>query len=370
MGQGITTTQFYLYGRRNFTKTGYEKASKKFVPGELEGAKLSGRSYMVTGANSGVGKEVSKYIASKGGTVYMVCRNPERAEKAKEEIVQETKSDSVHVLIADMTSQKSVKSMFEEQFASHIKSQSTPKLHGVVCNAGMLFWEKKLTDEGVERTFALHLLIGCYYMTKMALPFLQNAAKDNEEPRVVLVSSGGMYNFGFPKWEKASGLLDAAKYDGQAAYAFAKRGQVLLAEEWTKQYPDITFVSCHPGWTLTPAVDEVYGDLKKWLEPLRDPWEGTEGIAWLTSAPKERLESGAFYLDRVPQRKHLAGPFFTEGTRTKNTPEQIQEMMQKLEETSQKIDAGIPVQVMEETDDKDKQSAAMGTKYKKAAASS
>ena len=82
-------------------------------------------------------------------------------------------------------------------------------------------------------------------------------------------------------------------------YAYAKRGQVLLCERWSAMYPSVKFVSCHPGWTQTPAVDAAYdAKTKAYLEPLRSPWEGAEGIAWLCAAPAEELEAGAFYLDR------------------------------------------------------------------------
>jgi len=89
-------------------------------------------------------------------------------------------------------------------------------------------------------------------------------------------------------------------------------------------------VSCHPGWTSTPGVDDAYGETKSWLEPLRTTWQGAEGIVWLCVADSEKLQSGAFYLDRAPQVKHMAGPFFTEGWATKNSAEEVKEMMTKL----------------------------------------
>lgn len=128
---------------------------------------------------------------------------------------------------------------------------------------------------------------------------------------------------------------ETKKYDGQFAYVYAKRGQVLLCEEWAKQYSGkVKVVSCHPGWTMTGGVESAYGDNKKYLEPLRTLWQGSEGILWLCIAPPDQIKDGEFYLDRCPQRKHLAGPFFTEGTFTKNTPEEIKVMMEKLEQWS------------------------------------
>jgi hypothetical protein len=56
-------------------------------------------------------------------------------------------------------------------------------------------------------------------------------------------------------------------------------------------------------------------------------WEGSEAICWLATAPAASLESGAFYLDRQPQTKHIAGPFMTEGSRTKNSADEVAELM-------------------------------------------
>ena len=117
------------------------------------------------------------------------------------------------------------------------------------------------------------------------------------------------------------------------AYGYAKRGQVLLVERMTKEYPAIAFVSCHPGRTKTAGVDAAYGSSSKILEPMRTTWEGSEGICWLMATPKEKVEGGAFYLDRTPQRKHIAGAFMTDGSFTKNTEQEVDEMMKNLEQT-------------------------------------
>lgn len=88
------------------------------------------------------------------------------------------------------------------------------------------------------------------------------------------------------------------------------------------------------GWVATEGVESAYGENKKYLEPLRSLYEGSEGIAWLCASPAEQVESGAFYLDRSPQVKHMSGPFFTEGSFTKNTPEEVAEMMTRLQQWS------------------------------------
>lgn len=125
-------------------------------------------------------------------------------------------------------------------------------------------------------------------------------------------------------------------FDGQLAYAYCKRGQVLLAEQLAQQAGTrIKYVSCHPGWVDTPGVEAAYGKKKKYLEPMRTTWQGTEGIAWLCAAPTSEINGGEFYLDRNPQTKHLAGYFMSEGTFTKNTAEEVSDMMANLEAWSE-----------------------------------
>ena len=97
-----------------------------------------------------------------------------------------------------------------------------------------------------------------------------------------------------------------------------------------KTHPEITWLTCHPGWVETPAVDLAYGSQKKYLSPMRTPWEGAEGITWLFWKGRQALKNGGFYLDRAPQTKHIGGLFMTEGGYTKNSEKDVDEMMEEL----------------------------------------
>lgn len=284
-----------------------------------DGVDLTDQVIVVTGANSGLGKQVATYAAAKGARLYMFCRSMDRAQAAKDEIVQATSSAKVEIVQVDVGELASVRKAVEELLSKE------SKVDAVVCNAGVLLNDKQLTSEGNEATFSSHLLGGSYLLSQLLRPKL------SEKGRVIFVTSGGMYNFKLPAWKYLTSAEDVT-YNGVNAYAFAKRGQVLLAGRLAETEPEITWVTAHPGWADTNAMDEAFGDNTKYLAPLREAWEGAEGVAWLLGA--KNLENGALYLDRKPQPKHLAGPFFTEGSHTKNTKEEVDEFMANLKKAA------------------------------------
>jgi dehydrogenase/reductase SDR family protein 12 len=361
VGQFMSTSQFYFYGRWHFTQTGWKNHSKLYSQPDIlsdSSPNLAGKVYMITGANSGIGKEIAYFLAMKAATVYLVCRSNERGLAAQNEIISKTKNKNVFLLVADVSLEKDIYSLWDD-FVSHQKSYSfsssssasstvskRPRLDCLICNAGVLLNHHTMTEEGVEMTFATHLLFGSYLLGSLAIPLLQETLQqdtksnkaDNDSigssGRMIFVSSGGMYNSKLPSWDVLTST-GVEPHSGQMVYSYAKRGQVLLCEEWAKQHRDLTFLSCHPGWVDTPGVNKVYSAVaKRFLSPLRSLWEGSEGIIWLALASKDELESGGFYLDRALQTKHIAGPFFTEGSFTKNSPEEVEEMMKNLEKWS------------------------------------
>jgi dehydrogenase/reductase SDR family protein 12 len=338
MGQTISSTQFFLYGKKHFTQNGYLKHIKKYAePVQVtsnigineeaaDGVNLTGKVVVVTGANSGLGKEVATYSAAKGAKLYMLCRSKDRAEAARDEIMEKTGNKDIEIVLVDVAELSKVRDA-----ANTLKSKE-PKIHAIVCNAGVLLNDRRESSEGNELTLASHLIGGSYLLSKLLMDQVKAA---DGQGRIIMVTSGGMYNYKFPAWNVAANTGDQKeKYNGVNLYAYAKRGQVLLAERWSKEYPDVTFCTVHPGWADTPAVEEAFGDSKKYLKPLREPWQGAEGVTWLVGTDRSNLESGDLYLDRKSQPKHLAGPFFSEGSFTKNSPEEVDEMMENLKKVA------------------------------------
>ena len=248
----------------------------------------------------------------------MICRNRERAEKAKEDIagtiaLKDEEKDRLRILIADVSVLQDVQAAVEQ-----LKGQET-KLDCLVCNAGALVDSKKMTPDNLEITFASHLAVGTYALSRLAMPLLEKS----EDPRLIVVTSGGQYTASYPGFDVA-GLAKKGSFNGQLQYAYAKRAQVYLVQKWSTMYPKLKIVSAHPGWTSTPGVDNVYGSFEqKLLSPLRSSWEGTEGIAWLCVGPRESLEDGQLYLDRFTQPFDLT-------SRTKNSDAQKEALFESL----------------------------------------
>lgn len=178
MYSAVTATQFYLYGKKHFTKTGWMNASKNYKSPDLlkTDINLSDKVYMITGANAGIGREITTYLASKNATVYMVCRSPDRSKAVMDKIISETNNNKVHLLLGDCGLERDIRRLWDE-FVAHRRQLSVNhndniRLDALVCNAGALLNEKTISSEGVEVTFATHLLFGTYLLGSLALPTL------------------------------------------------------------------------------------------------------------------------------------------------------------------------------------------------------
>ncbi|KAF3333466.1 Dehydrogenase/reductase SDR family member 12 [Carex littledalei] len=287
------TAAFGVYGFTQFTKSGFIEHSKKFKEEDMK-IQMDGKNCIVTGANSGIGFATAEGLASRGATVYMVCRNKERGEAAQSQIQSNTGNPNIHLEICDLSSVRDIKT-FVSQFSLNDKP-----LHVLVNNAGILENSRRTTSEGLELSFAVNVA-GTYTMTELLMPLLEKASPD---ARVITVSSGGMYNSPLTKDLQFS----ESNFDGTLQYARNKRLQVALTEKWAEKYSNkgIGFYSMHPGWAETPGVAKSLPSFTEKLQgKLRTKEEGADTVIWLALHPKEKLVSGAFYFDRAEAPKHL-----------------------------------------------------------------
>ncbi|XP_061774155.1 dehydrogenase/reductase SDR family member 12 [Nerophis ophidion] len=282
---------WFVKGLNEYTKSGYEAAAKHFVASDLE-VDLSGRSFMITGANSGLGKATAQEIANRGGTVHMVCRNKGRADAAKQEIVERSKNQNVHVHVVDMSCAKHLWDFAQTFVQSNV-------LNVLINNAGCMVNQREVTEEGLEKNFATNTL-GTYILTTALLPALKKA----QDPRVVTVSSGGMLT---QKLNVDDLQFEKGTFDGTMAYAQNKRQQVILTERWATQHKDIHWSSMHPGWADTAAVQTSMPSFHaKMVNKLRTEAMGADTMVWLAvSAAATKQPSGLFFQDRRAVATHL-----------------------------------------------------------------
>ena len=139
---------------------------------------MTDRVCMVTGANSGIGRETARALVKMGATVVMVVRNQEAGEEVRQAIISETGNESIELMIADLFSMDQVR-----RLASDFKKTHT-RLDVLVNNAGAIFPKREETVDGFERTVALNHLAP-FLLTHELLELLKASAPS----RIVNVSS-------------------------------------------------------------------------------------------------------------------------------------------------------------------------------------
>uniref|UniRef100_A0A8C2G228 Dehydrogenase/reductase (SDR family) member 12 n=1 Tax=Cyprinus carpio TaxID=7962 RepID=A0A8C2G228_CYPCA len=316
-------TVWFLKGLQEYTKSGYEAAARSFVEADLE-VSVSGRSFIITGANSGIGKAAACEIAKRGGTVHLVCRNEDRAKEARKDVVEQSKNENVHVHLVDMSNPRKV-----WEFASGFSQNHN--LHVLINNAGCMVNQRELTEDDLEKNFATNTLgrkvnSWTYILTTALIPTL----KKSENPRVITVSSGGML---VQKLNVEDLQFEEGSFDGTMAYAQNKRQQVIMTEQWAAQHKEVHFSSMHPGWADTPAVRSSMPDFyAKMKNKLRTEAQGADTAVWLAiSDTASRQPSGLFFQDRKAVSTHL--PLAC----SRSSPAEDQKLMSKLEELAAKF---------------------------------
>ncbi|KAJ8388699.1 hypothetical protein AAFF_G00131080 [Aldrovandia affinis] len=283
---------WFLKGINEYTRKGFEAAAKRFVEKDMD-VNVAGRTFMITGANSGIGKAAAIAIAKRGGVVHMVCRNKDKAEEARGDIVKETGNKEIHVHILDLSETRKVWE-FAESFKKKYKT-----LNVLINNAGCMLIQHEVNAEGLEKNFASNTL-GVYILTKSLIPLLEKST----EPRVITVSSGGML---VQKLRPGNLQSERGRFDGTKVYAQNKRQQVVMTEQWAKTHDTIHFSVMHPGWADTPAVAAAMPDFYQSMkDKLRSPEQGADTVVWLAvSEAAAAKPSGRFFQDRKMTSAHL-----------------------------------------------------------------
>jgi len=248
---------------------------------------------LVTGANSGIGRAASLALAKMGATIVMVARNKERGEAARAEIIKESQNNSVDLLLADLSSLKSVR-----QLATEFQKKYS-KLHVLINNAGLFNQRRHVTTDGYEDTFATNYLAP-FVLTNLQLDLLKASAPS----RIINVSSVGHYN-GHINFDD---LNLEKEYGGWKAYGQSKLALILFTHELAKklQGTGVTVNAVHPGTVATNIWSRPLGPvgfimaLPKLF--MTTPRQGAETIVYLASSPNAKDLNGE-YLEKLRVKK-------------------------------------------------------------------
>jgi NAD(P)-dependent dehydrogenase (short-subunit alcohol dehydrogenase family) len=245
---------------------------------------VRGKRVILTGATSGIGLAAGRRLAELGAELTIVARSAQRAARA-------TALFKADVLIADLTSQASVRQLADEILSRYASA------HVLINNAGAIYSTRRLSPDGIELTWALNHLAP-FLLTWL----LRDRLLASAPARVITTSSGAHFGAHIP----FNDLKADQSYAGMGfeRYGETKLANILFTLELARrlQGTGVTANCFHPGFVAT-AFNENNG----WLMSLgmrvahlfaRRPERGADTLVWLADAPELSDTSGAYFIDR------------------------------------------------------------------------
>ena len=253
------------------------------------GNEMNGKTCMVTGATSGIGREIAAELARLGATVVIVGRDRGKCESA-----MQYAGGNSSFLLADLSSQAEVRRLAEEFL------QKYAGLHVLVNNAGVFMAERRTTADGIEYTFAVNH-IAPFLLTKLLLGKLEASAP----ARVVTTSSvahrGARVDFDDVGFERRS-------YGGIKAYSQSKLANILFTRELARRLEGagVTANCFHPGGVRTALMEgnpTRYRAVWAAASPfLLSAEKGADTGVFLASSPEVQGVSGKYFVKRKQEK--------------------------------------------------------------------
>ncbi|MGD8426666.1 MAG: oxidoreductase [Balneolaceae bacterium] len=243
---------------------------------------------IVTGANTGLGYETTIGLAKKDVKVIMACRNKEKAQKAKTDILDILPEADLEIMHLDLSSLSSIKK-FAEGFKERFE-----KLDLLINNAGVMVPPYSTTEDGFELQFGVNYL-GHFTLTALLIDHMP----DNSDSRVVSLSSNahkrGQLHFGNLQWEQ--------DYDRRKAYSQSKLACLMFGDELDRRLKaggkKILSVSAHPGVSPTDLGRHIpaflYNLLKFTLIPFVSHSPKKGALPTLQAALGPNVNGGDYY---------------------------------------------------------------------------
>jgi len=253
---------------------------------------MQGKIVLITGANSGVGFATAVALARVGARVLMVCRDGKRGEAARATVADAAGGAAPELLLADMSSQQSVRALADE-----IRRREN-KIDVLINNAGGMFAERALTVDGIEKTFATNHL-GPFLLTNLIIDLVR-AASGGRIINVAAEAYPGKLDFDNLQGERQYGFL--------SAYFRSKLENIIFTVELARRLngSGVTVNCMSPGPTRTGFGSNMTG-LAGLFPRLTKIWfpgpeVGARTLIHLASSPEVRGVSGRFFLRKRARR--------------------------------------------------------------------
>ena len=240
---------------------------------------LDGHTFLVTGANAGIGRATAVELARRGGRVFAACRSEERARAVLEEL-----GASGVFLSLDLGDLASVRAC-----AKSFLERDEP-LHVLINNAG-IGGQRGLTADGFELNFGVNHL-GHFLLTRLLLDRVTASAP----ARVVNVSSVGHYQAKGIDWDALRQPTKA--FTAMPEYAVSKLCNVLFTQELARRLEGIgvTTYAVHPGAIASEIWKRVPWPVRPVMKAfMKSPEEGATTTLWCATAPELAGETGRYY---------------------------------------------------------------------------
>ena len=260
---------------------------------------VDGRRVIMTGATNGIGLAAARELARRGAHLAIVARSRARAADAVEQITAAAPGASVDVLDADLASQASVRRLAAEILDRY------PRIDVLVNNAGAMHGSRQLTEEGLERTWAVNHLAP-FLLTTLLLERLVASAP----ARIVVTASDAHKGAHIPFDDLNAERSYRAR--GFARYGESKLANILFTAELARRLEGtgVTVNCFHPGLVAT-GFNRNNGALMSAamtvVKPFaRSPEKGAETLIWLVDAAQAGEQSGQYFVDLRPARPTAA----------------------------------------------------------------
>ena len=284
---------------------------------------LTGKTIVITGANSGIGKAAAVQLARLDAHVVMACRSKERGDDALKEIKQASGSQYVELMLVDMASQASIRT-----FASEFKQRHN-RLDVLIHNAANFDHTLKqaaLTPDGVETIFATNH-VGVFLMTTLLLDMLRASAPS----RIITVASKGLVAYPFLDIE-FDNLNGEKKFSTQHAYYHSKQAQVMFTYDLAERLKGSRVTVNCVRVTNVAIPDDRLTHLPGWLRKVY-------ALKRSMSISPERQAETYVYLAADSEVQDVTGGYWDENNRQvrSNQNSYNRETQQRLWEVTEKL---------------------------------